>query len=172
MPKGRRPRGVTPRPRSGAVAESARLRWCRIGREELPKSKVRGKGQKELPHIQGQGWRLRGATPHQRPGAAAGRTNPTSREWWLCRRRRAQRNYPTLKVRKGGDEEIPLVQGKEKQLNFAGAAVKRFPMPKVRETQVRWQVLQEGIREQTHLNHTHRKLVSLITLGPQPCLTQ
>ena len=43
-----------------------------------------------------------------------------------------------MKVRKGGDEEIPLVQGKEKRLNFAGAAVKRFPMPKVRETQVRW----------------------------------
>ena len=29
-----------------------------------------------------------------------------------------------------------------------------------------------GIRGQTHWNHTHRKLVYLITLGPQPCLTQ
>ena len=38
----------------------------------------------------------------------------------------------------GGGEEIPLVQGKEQQLCFAGAAVKRYPMPKVRETQVRW----------------------------------
>ena len=45
-------------------------------------------------------------------------------------------SYPTLKVRKGGSEEIPLVQGKEQQLRFAGAAVKRYPMPKVRETQV------------------------------------
>ena len=43
-----------------------------------------------------------------------------------------------FKVRKGGGEEIPLVQGKEKWLHFAGAAVKRHPMPKVRETQVRW----------------------------------
>ena len=29
-----------------------------------------------------------------------------------------------------------LVQGKEQRLRFAGAAVKRYPMPKVRETQV------------------------------------
>ena len=43
-----------------------------------------------------------------------------------------------MKVRKGGGEEIPLVKGKEQQLHFAGAAVKRHPMPKVRETQVRW----------------------------------
>ena len=51
-----------------------------------------------------------------------------------------------MKVRKGGGEEIPYVQGKEQQLHFAGAAVTRYPMPKVRETQVRWRVLQEGIR--------------------------
>ena len=42
-----------------------------------------------------------------------------------------------MKVRKGGGEEIPLIQGKEQQLHFAGAAVKRYPMSKVRETQVR-----------------------------------
>ena len=46
-------------------------------------------------------------------------------------------SYPTLKVRKGGGEEIPPVQGKEQWLCFAGAAVKRYPTPKVRETQVR-----------------------------------
>ena len=39
---------------------------------------------------------------------------------------------------KGQREEIPLVQGKEQWLCFAGAAMKRYPMPKVRETQVRW----------------------------------
>ena len=38
----------------------------------------------------------------------------------------------------GQREEIPLIQGKEQQLRFAGAAVKRYPTPKVRETQVRW----------------------------------
>ena len=43
-----------------------------------------------------------------------------------------------LKVRKGSGEEIPFVQGKEQWLHFAGAAVKRDPTPKARETQVRW----------------------------------
>ena len=43
-----------------------------------------------------------------------------------------------IQVRRGGGEEMPLVQGKEQQLRFAGAAVKRYPTPKVRETQVRW----------------------------------
>ena len=43
-----------------------------------------------------------------------------------------------VEVRKGGGEETPFVQGKEQWLRFAGAAVKRYPMPKVRETQVRW----------------------------------
>ena len=43
-----------------------------------------------------------------------------------------------LRVRNGGGKEIPLVQGKEEQLCFAEAAVKRYPMPKVRETKVRW----------------------------------
>ena len=39
-----------------------------------------------------------------------------------------------MKVRKGGSEEIPLIQGKEQRLCFAGAAMKRYPKPKVRET--------------------------------------
>ena len=38
----------------------------------------------------------------------------------------------------GGREDIPLVQGKEQQLCFVGVAVNRYPMSKVRETQVRW----------------------------------
>ena len=42
-----------------------------------------------------------------------------------------------MKVRKGGDEEIPFVQGKEQRLRFAGAAMKRYPTTKVGETQVR-----------------------------------
>ena len=74
--------------------------------------------------------------PHPRPGVAAERSNPTSKEQWLHRHRRAERSYSTFKVRKGG-LEIPLVQGKEQWLCFAGAAVKRYPMSKVREIQVR-----------------------------------
>ena len=75
MPEERWPRGVTPRPWSGAVAKSARLQWRRNGREELPLDR-------------GQGRRPRGATPCQRPGATAGRTNPMSKKQWLrgCRR--------------------------------------------------------------------------------------
>ena len=38
----------------------------------------------------------------------------------------------------GQQEEIPLIQDKEQWLCFAGADVKRYPTPKVRETQVRW----------------------------------
>ena len=66
-------------------------------------------------------------------GAAAERSNPTSKEWRLRGRRRAGRSYSTFKVRRGD-----LVQGKEQQLRFAGTAVKRYPTSKVRETQVRW----------------------------------
>ena len=53
-------------------------------------------------------------------------------EWWLRGRRRAERSYSTFKVRRGD-----LIQGKEQWLRFAEAAVERYPMSKVGETQVR-----------------------------------
>ena len=68
----------------------------------------------------------------------ARRSYPTSKEQRLSGHRKAKRSYLTFKVRRGGHEEIPIVQGKEQQLHFAGAAVKRYPTSKVRETQVRW----------------------------------
>ena len=37
-----------------------------------------------------------------------------------------------FKVRRGGRVELPLIQGKERWLRFAGAAVKRDPTSKVR----------------------------------------
>ena len=49
---------------------------------------------------------------------------------------RAERSHSTFKVRRGGGEERPLVQGKEQRLPFAGATVKRYSTSKVRETQV------------------------------------
>ena len=49
---------------------------------------------------------------------------------------RAERSYSMFKVRRGGREKIPLVQGKEQWLHFAGAAVKRYHTSKVRETQI------------------------------------
>ena len=36
-----------------------------------------------------------------------------------------------FKIRRGGGEGIPLVQGKEQWLHFAGAAVKRYFTSKV-----------------------------------------
>ena len=68
----------------------------------------------------------------------AERSNLMSKEQWLHGCRRAERSYSMFKVRRGGSEEIPLIQGKEQRLRFAGAAMKRYPTSKVRETQVRW----------------------------------
>ena len=62
------------------------------GDSPRPKPEARGGGQEELPHApmpeaKGSGWEEQ---PHDRgPGAVAGRTNPKSKELWLCRRRRA-----------------------------------------------------------------------------------
>ena len=64
-------------------------------------------------------------------------SNPMFKKQWLRGCRRAERSYSTFKVRSGGCEEIPLVQGKEQQLHFARAARKRYPTSKVRETQIR-----------------------------------
>ena len=68
----------------------------------------------------------------------AERSNPTSKEQWLLGRRRAESRYSMFKVKRGGSEEIPLIQGKKQRLHFAGAEAMRYPTPKVRETQVRW----------------------------------
>ena len=87
------------------AAQNARLRWCRSGQEELP--------------------------PYPRPEMAAGRSYPTSKEQRLLRCRKAERSYSTFKVRRGGGEEIPLLQGKEQRLHFAGAAMKRYSTSKV-----------------------------------------
>ena len=62
---------------------------------------------------------LRGDTPHARLGVVA------------------ERRYSMCKVSSSGREEIPHVQGKEQQLHFAGAAMKRDPMSKGKETPAR-----------------------------------
>ena len=43
-----------------------------------------------------------------------------SKERWLHGRRRARRSYSTFKVRRGGREEIPLVQGKRNPRKTVG----------------------------------------------------
>ena len=103
------PRGATPHLRSWAA-----------DKRSYPTSEVRGSGQ-ECQAVMAQEW-LRGATPHPRPGTAAERSNPTSKEWWLCGHRRAKRSYSTFKVRRGGSEEILLVQGKRNPNKMVGVA--------------------------------------------------
>ena len=101
--------GATPHMKSGAAG----------GRSDpLPKS--RGSGREELSHARGQGWRPRLATPRQRSGGCAGA---------------GKHRGVTPHSRSGGSggKEIPLVQGKEQQLCFAGAAVKRYPTSKERD---------------------------------------
>ena len=73
-----------------------------------PMSEVRG-GSRECQAVIAKEW-PRGVTPRPRPGAAAERSNPTSKERWLHRCRRVERIYSTFKVRRGGGEEIPLLQ--------------------------------------------------------------
>ena len=63
---------------------------------------------------------------------AAERSYPMSKEQQLHRCRRAERSFSLFKVRR-----VDFIQGKEKWLCFAGAAMKRYPTSKVRETQVR-----------------------------------
>ena len=69
---------------------------------------------------------------------AAERSYHTPEERRLREHRRVERSYSTSKIRRGGCEEIPLIQSKEQPLSFAGAPVRRYPMPKIRVTQVRW----------------------------------
>ena len=102
MPKGWQPRGVTPRPRWGAAAENARLWWCRNGREELPKSEVRGSGREELPHLRSQGRRPGGATPRPRSGGCAGAGGSRGAIPRWRSRRAAVRRYPSSKGRSSG----------------------------------------------------------------------
>ena len=52
--------------------------------------------------------------------------------------RATERKHPTSKDSSGGREKIPHIQGKEQRLHFAGVAVKKYPMSKVRETLIRW----------------------------------
>ena len=79
-----------------------------------------GNGWEELPHAQGQGRRQ-----EELPGAMAA---------WA---QEGLEELSHVEGQEGGGEEIPLVQGKEQWLRFAGAPMKRYPTPKVRETQVR-----------------------------------
>ena len=45
-----------------------------------------------------------------------------AKEWWVRGHRRAERSYAMFNVRKGGHEEIPLIQGKRNPSKMVGVA--------------------------------------------------
>ena len=139
---------------------SLTLGRAEAGRTPCPNSS----SQEELPCVRGQGRWLRGATRCPRPGTAAarshpasevgvaaGRSNPTpeaSGGGWeeqphiqgavAAQAQEGLEEPSHVEGQEGRQEEIPLTQGKEQWLCFAGAAVKRYSMSKVRETPARW----------------------------------
>ena len=84
-----------------------------------------------------------------------------------------------MKVRKGGGEEIPLVQGKEQWLGFAGVALKRYPnaqgkrnpskMVGVARGHQRVDTLKPYSQKTSQSNHT-RTIAFSKSLGPMDIL--
>ena len=82
-----------------------------VAKWSYPTPKVRGSGREEQPHVQ---------------GAVA------------TRAQEGQEELLHVQGQEGQPYKIPFIQGKEQWPCFAGAAVKRYPTSKVRETQLRW----------------------------------
>ena len=115
-----------------------------------PTFEVRGGSRNKLPHVWDQGRWLRRANPRQRSGAAAERSyhmpevrgggweeQPHVQRVVAAQAQEGQEELLHVQGQEGWQEEIPLLQGKEQWLRFAGAAIKRYHMSKVREIQVR-----------------------------------
>ena len=80
MPEGRRPRGVTPHPRSGAAAER-RYPASEVSgsdKRSYPTFEVRGSGQEELPHAPMP--KARGSSQEDQPHAVAARAQEVLEE--------------------------------------------------------------------------------------------
>ena len=115
MPEGRQPRGVTPHPRSGAVAERTRLRQCRNSQEELPH--VRGqrgwlRGDTQCPRS---GVATRGVTPYPRSGAVTGRRYPTPQARGQVSGLEELPHAPTPEARGSGWEDQPHAMAAQAQ---------------------------------------------------------
>ena len=143
MRKGRRPRGVTPRPRSGAAAKSTRLQRHRNGQEELPRIRGRGGSREEIPSVRGQGWRPGEATPRLHAqgqgrwwGGDTTRPKPDARGGGL----EEIPNAPKPEAKGGGGEEHHMTEarggGQEDQTHIQGAVAARA---------------QEGLEELYHI---------------------
>ena len=121
MPKGRQPRGVTPCPRWGAAAESARLR-----------RRVRGQGPRweESPRIWGQGQRPGGATPRPNAGIQGRQPGGATHAW-------GQGQWPGGPTPRPGSRGFAGTGGPRgaiPRLRSGGATVRRYPSSKVRSS--------------------------------------
>ena len=135
MPKGRRPRGVSPRPRSGAAADSARLQQQRNGWEDLPCMWGQGGRSRGVIPCPGQSWQLGGATPRPHAPMPEARGSgwedqPDVQGAVAARAQEGLEELSHVEGQEGRGEEIPLVQGKEQRLRFAGVAVRDTPRPR------------------------------------------
>ena len=103
MPEGQWSRGVTPRLRSGAAAESARLRRRRNGREELPRVRGQSRDERSYPtsEVSGGCWEK---IPHALKLKARGGGQEELP------------HAPTTEARGGGWEEQPHIQGAQEGL--------------------------------------------------------
>ena len=107
----RRSQGQCPRPRAAAGRSNLTPEARAVTGGSNPTPNARGGSREGQPHVQGV----------VAVRAQEGLEEPSH-----------------IEGQEGCQEEIPLLQGKEQRLCFAGAAIKRYPTPKVRETQVRW----------------------------------
>ena len=97
----------------------------------------------QVQHFQGQRPRVPGChgagtaeSSHPAPEARGGsrEEQPDVQGAVAARAQEGLEELSHTEGQEGGHEEIPLIQGKEQRLCFAGAAMKRHPMPKVRAT--------------------------------------
>ena len=116
-----------------------------MAKRSYPASEARGDSREEIPGVRrGQGRRPGGATPHPRPGAvpeARGgcrEEEPHAQGVVAVRAQEVLEESSHFEGQERQQEEIRLIQDKEQRLCFSGAALKRYSMPKVRETQARW----------------------------------
>ena len=108
------------------------MRPRRNGGEELPRVRDRGGGREEIPHPtkpEARGGR-REELPHTPMPEARGGGREDQPHVVAVQAQEGLEELSHLKVRKGGGQEISLVQGKEQWLRFAGAAVNRYPRPR------------------------------------------
>ena len=124
----------------------------------------KGGSQEELPHGRGQGQWLRvpgcDFTGTAKRSYPASEVSGQSREELHRERRQGPRlGGPTSRPRSSGCVGTGGPRGAMPRWRSGRVVVRRYPSSKVRSSSWEYETI-------------HRKLVNLITLGPQPCLTR